>query len=136
MIKRKITIYNSIEEIPKVLDFVESIGEELNLPHSIIMNVCLAIEEAVANIIMYAYPPPEKDEIHLSCSKEDNELIFLLSDNGVPFDPTLMNDPDINLSADERPVGGLGIFLIRKIMNEIIYERIGTENRLVLKKRI
>lgn len=136
MIKRNITIYNSIEEIPKVLDFVESVGGELNLAHNIIMNVCLAIEEAVANIVMYAYPPPEKDEIHLSCTKEGNELIFLLSDKGVPFDPTLMSDPDIGLPADERPVGGLGIFLIRKIMNEIIYERIGTENRLILKKTI
>lgn len=136
MVRRNITISNSLEEIPKVLDFIESVGEELNLAHPIIMNVCLAVEEAVANIIMYAYPPPEKDEIHLSCTKEDNELIFLLSDNGVPFDPTLISNPDISLPACERPVGGLGILLIRKIMNEIIYERIGTENRLILKKKI
>ena len=97
----------------------------------------IALEEAIANVVMYAYPNEEgKHKIILNAVFENGELVFTLIDSGVPFDPTKAPEADITLSAQDRPIGGLGIFLIRKIMNEISYQRVNNENHLIMKKRI
>ena len=96
------------------------------------MNINLALEEAVANIIMYAYPPQEQHAILLKVTATEKQLIFLLTDKGASFDPTQVEDVDITLPIEERPIGGL----IRSIMNEISYQRIDNENRLIMKKDI
>ena len=85
---------------------------------------------------MYAFPPLDAEVIHLYCTYRDSELIFLLTDNGAPFDPTKASDPDIDAPLGDRPIGGLGIMLIRKIMNEVTYQRINNTNHLTLKKKI
>ena len=100
------------------------------------MNINLALEEAIANIIMYAYPPQEQHDIILKVTVTENQLIFLLTDNGLSFDPTQVEEVDISLSIEERPIGGLGIFLIRSIMNEVSYQRLDGENHLIMKKDI
>ncbi|MPN48848.1 hypothetical protein SDC9_196460 [bioreactor metagenome] len=69
-------------------------------------------------------------------SLKGNDLIFTVTDSGVPFDPTLTDNPDLNLSAEERPIGGLGIFLIKQIMNEVTYSRIHDINVFTMKKKI
>ena len=99
-------------------------------------NINLALEEAVANIIMYAYPSQEEHIILLKVTSTPKQLVFLLTDKGASFDPTQVEDTDITLSLEERPIGGLGIFLIRSIMNEISYQRLDNENRLTMKKDI
>lgn len=134
--KKELIIYNDIKEISKIETFVEDVGETLNLPLGTIANINLALEEAVANIILYAYPPPEKNQIKLYASFFDNELTFMLTDSGVPFDPTKMGEPDVTLPIEDRPIGGLGIMLIRKIMNEVTYIRINGKNQLTLKKKL
>ena len=80
------------------------------------MHINLALEEAVSNVIMYAYPLEEHHEIRLKASLTDNQLIFLLTDKGLSFDPTNAPDADITIPIEERAIGGLGIFLIRSIM--------------------
>lgn len=132
--KKEVKLLNDIDEISRLGIFVEELGEELSLSPEITMNINLALEEAIANIIMYAYPTEERHDIILSVNYTEHQLIFLLSDTGKSFDPTQANDVDLNLSLEERPIGGLGIYLIRQIMNEVTYERIGNENKLTMKK--
>lgn len=135
-IEKEIKIANSLDELPQLAQFVEEIGNDLALPAETTMNINLALEEAVANIIMYAYPPQEQHVILLKATSTDQQLVFLLTDNGLSFDPTQVTNADITSSIDERRIGGLGIFLIRSIMNEVSYQRLDGENRLTMKKNI
>ena len=132
--EKEIRISNNLNEIVVLASFIEELGEELSLPAETVMNINLALE--VANIIMYAYPPKEQHIILLKVTSTEKQLIFLLTDKGASFDPTQVEEVDITLPIEERPIGGLGIFLIRSIMNEISYQRIDNENRLIMKKDI
>lgn len=134
--KKSIEIINQIDEIERVSAFIEELGEELNLSLSLVMKINLAIEEAITNIIQYAYPKGSENTINLSTEYKDNELIFILTDRGAAFDPTQMPEVDTSLTAEERSIGGLGIFLVRKIMGEVTYQRIDDENRLEMRKKL
>lgn len=134
--EKEIRISNQLSEIAGLAIFIEELGEELSLPAETAMNINLALEEAIANIIMYAYPPQEQNDIILKVTATESQLIFLLTDNGLSFDPTQVDEVDISLSIEERPIGGLGIFLIRSIMNEVSYQRLDGENHLIMKKDI
>ncbi len=134
--EKEIKIVNNVNEITRLADFVDELGVELDLSPEVTMNINLAVEEAVVNIILYAYPRDQFHEIRLKVTASEQQLIFLLSDSGMSFDPTRVPDADVTLPLEERPVGGMGIFLIRKIMNEVTYERIDGENKLTMKKYI
>lgn len=136
MMNKEIRITNNLEEISHLYEFIEELGEILDLSSETTMNINLALEEAVANIIMYAYPEGEEHEILLKVTSSPQQLIFLLTDRGQVFDPTQVPDAEINLPIEERGIGGLGIFLIRSIMNEISYQRLGDENLLIMKKNL
>ena len=131
-----LALKNNIEEINRLHTFIEEVGEAFSLPMKVVMNLNLVLEEAVTNVIMYAYPQEQNECIYLTAKKQDDKLVFVLTDSGKAFDPTQTPDADITLSADERKIGGLGIFLIRKIMNEVKYERIDDKNVLTLEKEI
>ena len=85
---------------------------------------------------MYAYPSGKQQDILLRVTSSEQQLVFLITDQGVSFDPTKVEDADVTLPLEERPIGGLGIFLIRQIMNEVSYERIDGQNKLIMKKNI
>ena len=133
---RQIVLKNNIEEIARMAAFLEEISDELSLSMENAFNINLAIEEAVTNVIMYAYPQDEEHEFTLSVKQIENRLIFKLIDTGKEFDPTLQPDADVTLSLEERPIGGLGIFLIRKIMKTVKYCRIDGKNILTMVKII
>ena len=116
--------------------FIEELGEEFGLSPELVFNLNLVLEEAVSNVILYAYPKEEHQTISLIARKKDNQLIFVLTDSGKEFDPTQAPDADITLSAEDRPIGGLGIFLIRQIMNTVEYQRIEGKNVLTLGKEL
>ena len=131
----KLIISNKIEELSKLGEFVEKLCENFNLSPELVMNINLALEEAVSNVILYAYKDRhETEQIEIVAQHSDNKLIFTLADNGTPFDPTLNTDPDLTLSIEERPVGGLGIFLIKKIMDKVEYRRENGKNILSMSK--
>ena len=125
---------NEISEISKLQLFVDEIGEELNLAFDVTFNLNLVLEEAISNIIMYAYPKDETQTLTIVAKTQDNNLIFVITDSGKEFDPTQIPDADITLSAEDRQIGGLGIFLIRQIMNKVEYQRIDNKNILTLSK--
>ena len=130
--EKKLVLKNEISEINKLAVFIEELGEELNLAPDLVFNLNLVLEEAVSNVILYAYPKEEQQEIVLTAKMSDKNLIFVLTDAGKEFDPTQAPDADVTLSAEERQIGGLGIFLIRQIMNKVEYQRIDGKNILTL----
>ena len=133
---KTIVLKNRTEEIARMSAFLEEISEELNLPMVDAFNINLAIEEAVTNVIMYAYPQDEEHELTLNVRHVENRLIFDLIDTGKEFDPTLQPDADVTLSAEERQIGGLGIFLIRRIMQTVKYSRSDNKNILTMVKML
>ena len=134
--EKKLVLKNEISEINKLAVFIEELGEELNLAPDLVFNLNLVLEEAVSNVILYAYPKEEQQEIVLTAKMSDKNLIFVLTDAGKDFDPTQAPDADVTLSAEERQIGGLGIFLIRQIMNKVEYQRIDGKNVLTLGKQL
>ncbi len=134
--EKKLILQNEVAEISKLAIFIEELGEEFGLSPELVFNLNLVLEEAVSNVILYAYPKEEHQIISLIAQKKDNQLIFVLTDSGKEFDPTQAPDADITLSAEDRPIGGLGIFLIRQIMNTVEYQRIEGKNVLTLGKKL
>lgn len=135
--QKTLRIKNDTSELSVMNRFLEEAGEELGLSTPFMMSLNLVLEEAVSNIIFYAYVGQEvKDAVDISLLLEGGILTVIVRDHGIPFDPTAKEDPDITLSAEERPIGGLGIFLIKKIMDEVSYRREDGQNVFIMKKRI
>jgi len=134
--KENIVITNNVDELPILAGRIEELAEKWELSIPLTMNLNLVLEEAVSNVIFYAFKDKEKHEINISISLEENNLTIEISDEGIPFDPTLRNKPDLSLPAEERPIGGLGIFLITKIMDSVNYKRLNNKNILTLIKNI
>jgi serine/threonine-protein kinase RsbW len=132
---KTLVILNDINELNRLVVFLESLEEEWDLPPALIPSVNLALEEALSNVIFYAFEKGSEKEINIDFKLEDTRLTIVISDEGKPYDPTQKEDPDINLPVEDRPIGGLGIFLIRQIMDEITYNRIDQKNQLTLIKR-
>ena len=134
--RRSITLSNDIDEVPKLAVFVDEVCEETGIDMHIVMQLNLAIEEAVVNVMNYAYPQGTSGNIEISVAYSDGALVFTISDEGKPFDPTKVSDPDTSLSAEDRPIGGLGIHLVRQLMDEVSYSYENNHNILTLKKKI
>ena len=134
--EKSIILANHISEISKLNEFVEEIGNEFSLTPDVVFNVNLVLEEAIVNVINYAYPKEKHESIYLSAQLHEGSIVFVLTDTGMQFDPTKAPEADITLSLEDRPIGGLGIFLIRQIMNEVSYERIDGKNVLTLSKKL
>ena len=117
-------------------EFIDGICEALEFDMTLTMKMNLAIEEAVVNVMNYAYPEGTAGDVDILAKANDERLEFVISDSGTPFDPTGKEEADTTLSAEERPIGGLGIFLVRQIMDSINYERIDGKNVLTLDKRL
>ena len=132
--KKDIKIKNQVGELEKVNAFIEEIGEELQLDMELLMNLNLVMEEMVSNVIFYAYPEGKTADIELSAECSGHTLTFVLSDKGREFDPTLKEDADTNTDPADRELGGLGIYIVKNIMNEVTYQRLEGKNRLTMKK--
>jgi serine/threonine-protein kinase RsbW len=134
--RKELKIKNQVGELEHVACFIEEIGEELGLDMELQMNLNLVMEEMVSNIIFYAYPEGTEASIELTAESDGKELTFVLSDQGREFDPTLKEDVDIDTNPAERDLGGMGIFIVRNIMNKVTYQRLEGKNLLTMKKKI
>ena len=134
--KRHLELHNDIKQISLLAEFIEKIAEEKQLDEILAMNLNLALEEAVTNVILYAYPKGTDGLVDIDAILKENSLEFIITDSGVPFDPTAAPEADVTLSADERPIGGLGIFMVRKLMDEVHYQRLDEKNVLKMTKNI
>lgn len=136
ILKRQLTLPNDIKTIPQLSEFIEVIGEELEMEMSLIMSLNLALEEAVVNVMDYAYAPGTSGDVSIEVTANETLIEFIISDSGIPFDPTKKEEVDTTLSAEERPIGGLGIHLVREIMDAVSYEYKDNKNILTLSKKI
>jgi serine/threonine-protein kinase RsbW len=133
---QEISLKNKIEELETITSFLDQLADAWLLPPAPLMSINLALEEAFTNIVYYAYADQETHQIELSISKQGDKLKICLADDGQPYDPTQAKAPDIKLSTEDRPIGGLGIFLIRKIMDNVHYQRDNGYNLLCMEKQI
>ena len=133
---RSITLPNDIDEVPQLATFVDQVCEALGFDMSTTMSLNLALEEAVVNVMSYAYPSETMGSVNIEAIANERLLKFIISDWGTPFDPTAEKEVDTTLSAEDRPIGGLGIHLVRQIMDSINYERTDGMNVLTLCKKI
>ena len=134
--QRSITLRNDIAMVPNLHDFINGVNDDAALDASMAMNVNLAVEEAVVNVMNYAYPKGTKGTVNIVSTFEDGWLQFVISDTGKPFDPTTHGNVDTTLPLEERAIGGLGIFLVQQIMDVISYERKDGKNILTVKKKV
>lgn len=153
--RHSISLKNDVQEVVRLAIFIEGVCSDLHLDDAATAGVNLAVEEAVANVINYAYPEGTCGDIVVTAWVEGQglrvkgrgsrvesqgakvegqgeELVFEIRDKGKPFDPTAVGDPDLTIDADERDLGGLGIFLMRQYMSDVRYERRNNENILRL----
>ena len=135
-LQRSLTLPNDINTIPQLNEFIDTVCEELEIDMALAMSLNLAMEEAVVNVMDYAYPEGTEGEVDIEAIADETQLHFTISDSGNPFDPTAKEEVDTTLSAEERPIGGLGIHLIRQLMDNISYERKDGKNILRLSKNI
>ena len=135
-LQRSITLPNDIEKVPLLAAFVDEVCEIVGFDMSTTMSLNLALEEAVVNVMSYAYPAGTTGNVNIEAIANDKRLKFIISDWGTAFDPTAEKEVDTTLSAEDRPIGGLGIHLVRHIMDSINYERIDGMNVLTLRKKL
>jgi len=131
---RIIKITNRLEEVPQMMASIEDICTEEGIDEMTILGINLALEEAVVNVVNYAYPEGTVGDIEMEVNADAKAITFILRDHGKPFDPTAAKEVDITLSAEERQIGGLGIHLIRNYMDEVKYDYCDGQNVLTLVK--
>ncbi len=123
------------EAVPDIIALIAGEASVWGLHPRRLMQLELAVEEAVVNICLYAYEVPP-GELLVRVAPEDERFVVELVDEGVPFDPLEAEEPDVLGGVEDRPVGGLGIFLVRRVMDEVAYVRDGSRNvlRLVIRR--
>ena len=136
VISETLVIKNNVREMPKFGEFVKSMFGKMGLDKSMSRNIRLAVEEAVVNVMNYAYPAGEEGEIEIRLMSDGTVLRTVIIDSGVAFDPTIEKKADTSLPPEERQIGGLGILLYRELMDSINYEREGGKNILTLNKQL
>ena len=130
-----LTVDATIENLAAVTEFVDSFLEENDCPMKTQMQIDLALEEAYVNIANYAYGD-ETGKAEIGISKNGDEVTIVLKDGGIPYNPLKKKDPDTTLSAEEREIGGLGVFLVKKNMDSVFYEYRDGKNIFTMTKKI
>ena len=134
---KELTVEAAVENIGKVTEFVDGQLEEFGCPVKVQMQIDIAIDELFGNIAHYAYNPDTGPAtVQVEVRQEPLEVIITFIDNGIPYDPLAKGDPDITLSAEEREIGGLGIYMVKKSMDEISYEYKDGQNILKIRKEL
>ena len=132
---KEMSVNASIENVPAVTEFVEEILDESDCGMKAKMQICVAIDEIFSNIAQYAYAPDTGDvTVKVDIAEPPKAVTITFIDSGVPYNPLEKSDPDTTLSAEEREIGGLGIFMVKKSMDEMNYEYKDGMNILSFKK--
>ena len=134
--RKRIVLPNDTQEVPKLNAFVEEVCQTVGFDDMANMQIKVAVEEAVVNVMKYAYPPGMHGDVTIEAASNDVRLKFTIIDSGTPFDPTVQSEVDTTLAAKDRKIGGLGIHIMRQNMDSINYERIDNLNVLTLRKKI
>lgn len=134
---QELNLEAAVANISTVTDFVNAILEELDCPMKAQLQIDVAIDELFSNIAQYAYAPGTGPAtVRVETEEDPRAVILTFIDRGTPFDPLAAEDPDITAPAEERSIGGLGVFLVKKTMDDVRYERRDGQNILRIRKRI
>ena len=134
---KELTIKALVENVPVVTAFVDEELEGVNCPMKVQYQIDVAVDEVFSNIAMYAYEPAQGDAtIRVEIDRNARVVSITFFDSGIPFNPMDREEPDTSLSVEEREIGGLGIFIVRKSMEEILYEYKNGQNILCIKKKL
>jgi len=134
---KEITIAATVENIDVVTDFVNEQLESCDCPIKAQMQIDIAIDELFSNIAHYAYNPETGDAtVRVEVVEDPMAVVITFIDKGIPYDPLKKADPNTALSAEEREIGGLGIFMVKKTMDDITYEYKDGQNILKIKKNL
>jgi serine/threonine-protein kinase RsbW len=134
--KTTFKLKNSTSELDTLCRNLENFGNTLGLTKKCLFQINLALDELFTNIISYGYRDEAEHWVKIAISHENGTVVIRIEDTGMPFNPDAAEDPDTIHDIEKCPVGGLGIHLIKKLMDEILYERCGDKNVLTLKKNI
>ena len=134
---KELTVAATVENIETVTAFVDEQLEALDCPMKAQMQIDIAIDELFSNIARYAYNPDVGDAtVRVEVVEAPLSVVITFIDKGVPYDPLSAADPDITLSAEERAIGGLGIFMVKKSMDDIVYRYENGRNVLSIRKKL
>lgn len=134
---KELTVEATIENIPIVTDFVEAQLDELDCPMKTRMQIDIAIDELFGNIAHYAYHPETGlATVQVDVAKDPPTVAITFVDTGVPYNPLAKEDPDVGLAAEDRAIGGLGIYMVKKSMDDIDYAYKDGRNILRIRKRL
>ena len=131
----ELRIKAKVENLNDVMAFVDAELEKLDCPMRAQMQIDVAVEELFVNIAHYAYAPGEGDA-QITVQAADGMVEIEFRDSGVPYDPLAKADPDVSLSAEERQIGGLGIFMVKKTMDDMVYHYMDGQNVLKIRKKL
>ena len=129
-------IKNELEQLTRLYEFLDLHASAYGLEEQLTMQIKLALEEVVTNVILYAYPDKKDQDIRIDMNYGNKQLTIVITDKGTPFNLLEMKEPDITLPPEERPIGGLGIYLVKQLMTEVTYSRSSGKNILTMTKDI
>lgn len=130
------SIRNRREELTRVMDAVDRLGAECHLAAGIVEDMQVALDEVLTNILNYAYADEGEHEIRVRLRVVDGVLEATVEDDGKPFNPLQIAQPDTRAPLRERKIGGVGVHFVKNLMSEVSYDRAGGRNRLVLKRKL
>ena len=135
VLHEEIVLKNDIRQTPQLNAFVKQVGARLSMDDTLVHNIRLAVEEAVVNVMEYAYPEGQEGNVTVAIQSNGEKLKITITDSGIPFDPTEQKMADTTLDVEDRPIGGLGLLMVRELMDSVNYERDNGHNVLTLRKK-
>jgi anti-sigma regulatory factor (Ser/Thr protein kinase) len=131
-----LNVKNDLTELIRVAEAIETHGEARGWPMKWIMNANLSLDELITNIVSYGYADTDEHEIRITLTEQEETLVIVLEDDGIAFDPlSQAPDPDLDASVEDRRIGGLGVYFVKSLMDEVSYERRDGWNRITLTQR-
>ena len=136
MTSAEASIENRLDHLPRVAGLVDDLAAAHGLPRDAVVDMQVALDEVLTNVITHGYTDDRAHEIRVRVSVSPDALEASVEDDARPFDPLTVPPPDLSATLRERAVGGLGIHFVRTLMSEVTYARVDNRNRLVLRKRL
>ena len=129
----RLSLKNDLSELARVAEALESLGASRDWPAKWIVNLNLSLDELITNIVSYGYRDTGEHEIRVTLTERDGSAVVVLEDDGIAFDPfTAAPAPDLDAGVEERRIGGLGVYFVKTLMDEVAYERVDGCNRITL----
>jgi len=129
-------IRNRADDMSAIVSMVEGFGLKYRISATVINEINLCLDEVLSNIISYGYPENAEGEITVRLGYEPGRISAEILDDGTPFDPLQAGPPNLSGTAQTREVGGVGIYFVKQLMDDVAYRRVGNRNTLILRKKI